>query len=64
MLSLNSMAKKNLHPEANIFVNFIYQNKSKKKLGDINITKRIKQIKNSKPNNIIKKFGPIKVGKV
>jgi hypothetical protein len=30
MLSLNSMAKKNLHPEANVFVNFIYQNKSKK----------------------------------
>jgi hypothetical protein len=33
-------------------------------LGDINITKRIKKIKNSKTNNIIKKFGPIKVGKV
>ena len=62
MLSLNSVAKKILHPEANVFVNFIYQNK--KKLGDINITKIIKQIKNSKPNNIIKIFGPIKVGKV
>jgi hypothetical protein len=60
MSSLNSMAKK-IYTQKQMFLKILY---IKIKLGDINITKRIKKIKNSKPNNIIKKFGPIKVGKV